>query len=216
MIKESEATKSHCNLCGRETKHIVLATRVVITDEDEGEEYGPLRWEDTYELLECAGCESVSMKHTNWFVQGDAVEVSIYPPPVKRRRPHWFNEIPRPVSTLLQQVYQALDGNSRSLALMGARAVLDMVLVEVAGDKGAFSAKLDELEKKGFIGSKNKEVLDAALDAGSAASHRGYMPSINDINAVMDIVENLLQTIYHLKTLADSLKKTTPVRPAKK
>lgn len=99
---------------------------------------------------------------------------------------------------------------------MGARAVLDMVLVEVAGDKGSFSAKLDELEKQGFIGSKNKEVLSAALDAGNAASHRGYMPSPKDTNAVMDIVENLLQSIYHLKSLAESLKKTTPVRSESK
>ena len=214
MSKDTEVTKSHCNLCGRDTKHIVLATRVVVTTEEE--DYGPLRWEDTYELLECAGCESVSMRHTNWFVQADATEVSLYPPPVKRRRPHWFNDIPRPVRTLFQQVYQALDSNSRSLALMGARAVLDMVLVEVAGDERSFSAKLDELEKKGFIGSKNKEVLSVALDAGNAASHRGYMPSPNDMNAVMDIVENLLQSIYHLKSLAESLKKTTPVRSESK
>lgn len=211
MAKKPEIVRSHCNQCGRDTKHTVLAVREVETVDDH-EEYGLLTWRDTYEFLECAGCESVSMRHTNWFDQTDEYTATVYPPPSKRRKPHWFYQLPTPVRALMQQVYQALDGNSRSLALMGARAVLDMVLVETVGDKGSFSEKLDELQKKGFIGSKNKEVLEAALDAGNAASHRGYMPSSDDMSAVMDIVENLLQAIYHLKVLAESLKKTTPPR----
>lgn len=193
---------------------MILALREVRIAE-EHEEYGLLHWQDTYEFLECCGCEATSMRHTNVFEESGDIEVAIYPPPTKRRKPHWFHEIPTSVKTLLNQVYQALDGNSRSLALMGARAVLDMVLVEAVGDKGSFQAKLDELEKKGFIGSKNREVLEAALDAGNAASHRGYVPSSDDIGAVMDIVENLLQAIYHLKSLAENLKKTTPERPSK-
>lgn len=211
MAGKQEIVRSHCNQCGRETKHIVLSLREIDTNEYH-EEYGPLSWRDTYEFLECAGCESVSMRHTNWFDQTDECTTSIYPPPAKRRKPHWFYQLPAKVRGILQQVYQALDGNSRSLALMGARAVLDMALIEVSGDKGTFPGKLDELEKQGFIGTKNREVLEAALEAGSAASHRGYLPSTDDMNGVMDIVENLLQAIYHLKGLADNLKKATPPR----
>jgi len=211
VSKRQEVIRSHCNRCNRETKHLIVAKREIKTDEYH-EDYGPLSWIDTYELVECAGCESVSMSHTNWFDQTDEYITSIYPPPAKRRKPHWFYKLPPNIRSLLLQVYQALDGNSRSLALMGTRAVLDMVLVQVIGDQGLFPIKLDKLQKQGFIGEKNKEVLNTALDAGNAASHRGYMPSVDDMNGVMDIVENTLQAIYHLTILADGLKKTIPAR----
>ena len=71
-------------------------------------------------------------------------------------------------------------------------------------------------ETAGVIGSKNRDVLAVALDAGSAAAHRGYQATADDVNAVMDIVENLLQAVYHLESLADRLKNTTPPRPKKK
>ena len=61
--------------------------------------------------------------------------------------------------------------------------------------------------------AKHAEVLEVALDAGSAAAHRAFRPDPDDLNAVMDIIENLLHSIYHLEKLATRLKKTTPPRP---
>jgi hypothetical protein len=116
------------------------------------------------------------------------------------------------VMTLMKQVYTALDSNSRGLALMGARAAVDIVLVEKVGDSGGFAEKLKTAEAAGILGRKNRQVLDAALDAGNAAAHRGYQATADDVNAVIDIVENLLQAVYHLESLADRLKRTTPAR----
>jgi hypothetical protein len=192
-----------------------LASRRVKGSE-EIETYGPIYWWDQYELLECCGCEAVCMRHTSYFEPTGETTVTTYPPQVTRRRPHWLTEVPRPVDTLINQVYQALDSNSRTLALMGARAVLDMVLTKSVGDLGTFPAKLDALQKSGAIGAKNRKFLEAVLDAGSAAAHRGYQPSTDDVGAVMDIVENLLQAVYHLDSLAEQLKKSTPPRSRRK
>jgi len=215
MAKTPIISRSHCNRCAQETKHIILASRRVEGSE-EVEDYGPIYWWDQYEFLECCGCEAVCMRHTLYFGPTDETTVTIYPPQVTRRRPHWLTKVPRPMVTLINQVYQALDSDSRALALMGARAVLDMVLTESVGDLGPFSAKLDALEDSGAIGTKNRKFLEAALDAGSAAGHRGYQPSTDDVGAVMDIVENLLQAVYHLDSLADQLKKSTPPRARRK
>ena len=209
--KEASITKSHCNGCGRATKHHVLHKKH-IPGREFIEDHGYIDWTDDYELLECAGCETVSMRHSNWFEPTDEVTVRIYPSPVSRSEPTWLRTAPLKVGMLMKQVYSALDSNSRALALMGARAVVDMVLVEKVGDIGGFAEKLRLAEEAGVIGSKNRNVLEAALDAGNAASHRGYQPTADDLNAVMDIVENLLQAVYHLESLADRLKRTTPTR----
>jgi hypothetical protein len=73
---------------------------------------------------------------------------------------------------------------------------------------------LKRLQDAGYLSSKNADVLDAALDVGNAASHRGYKPKEEHVMAVMDIVENLLHGTILQKT-ADELRKATPPRPPK-
>jgi hypothetical protein len=95
---------------------------------------------------------------------------------------------------------------------MGARTLVDMVIMEKVGDAGTFEAKLKELEGQGFIGARNREVLAAALDACNATSHRGHKFESKEVHQVMDIVENLLQAIYVLERAAQKIKTSTPPR----
>ncbi len=60
--------------------------------------------------------------------------------------------------------------------MMGARTLLDMLMIQKVGDVGTFRKKLEELEKAGFVTRTNVNVLDTALDAGSATAHRGHAP----------------------------------------
>jgi hypothetical protein len=83
-----------------------------------------------------------------------------------------------------------------------------MLMVEKVGDVGTFKEKLKKLVESGFLSASTQEVLDAALDAASAAAHRGHFPKATEVNAVMDIVENLLHAVYVLPGMAQSLKKT--------
>ena len=209
--RKATLTKSHCNRCARETNHHVLRTRD-FSESFEVEGYGDTYQSDRYELLECAGCENISMRRIQYVELTDDTDVTIYPPPVARRRPHWLSSLPNKQRLLMDQIYTALDANSRALAVMGARAVVDMVLVAQVGDTGGFGEKLKAAEAQGVISKKNREVLTAALDAGNAAAHRGHQPSPTDVSAVMDIVENLLQAVYQLDSLAERLKQTTPRR----
>ena len=97
--------------------------------------------------------------------------------------------------------------------MMGARALIDMVMVDQVGDSGSFGQNLKQLHDGGFVSVRNREFLDAAFDAGSAAAHRGHTPDVYEVNAVMDIVENLLHSFYVLPRMAQNLKAITPPRP---
>jgi hypothetical protein len=167
-------------------------------------------------MFECCGCKSVVVKRTHMFSEWDDPEVSFFPPPASRIKPDWYHKIPHKMQPILSEIYNSLDADTRALPLMGARALLDMVMVDKVGDAGSFVGKLKELESQGFISQKNREVLEAALDAGHAAAHRGYVPELADVHSVMDIVENLLQAIYVLDKVAEKLRKITPARPLAK
>jgi hypothetical protein len=202
----------HCNACRHETKHILLNSRKT-KDEEFLEDYGMLKWENTYETLECCGCESVVLRHSNYFAQADETTVKHYPPRVSRSTPKWQCDLPGSIDSLLDEIYKSLYSDGRRLAIMGARTIVDIVMREKIGeDKGSFGANLEALEKHGVIGRKNRQFLAAALDAGSAASHRGYLPKPEDVNHVMDIVENRLEAAYILDNAAKSLKHATPPR----
>jgi hypothetical protein len=210
-MANKKITKAHCNGCGQLTKHDCLFEK---TDshqgfDDHGYEY---EWSATTSLLECRGCEEISMRVGWWHSEYDASdEMEFYPPRISRKPPGWLHGLPRDWERLLREIYSALHANSRSLAMMGARTIVDVYMNDAVGDIGGFAAKLKKLVTDGYLGSQDKEILEAALEAGHAAAHRGHAPSPQNVNHVMDIVENLLQK-YALRNAAAKLSKTTPRR----
>ena len=111
----------------------------------------------------------------------------------------------------MTEIYKALAADSRRLAAMGARTVIDMFATDKVGDVGGFKRKLSKLVQEGYLVQTQSDVLEAVLEVGNAASHRGHCPSIEHMNAVMDIVENLLESTTFEK-IADELKNATPSR----
>lgn len=205
-------TKAHCNGCGRETNHRVLSTHTHEEKADWEGYGGTVYWEDTYESLECLGCEAFQLRHTHTFSEDEFPTTEHWPPRVSRSPRRWLADVPFEIRLLLQEVYTALHSNSRSLAVMGARALLDIILVKEVGDVGTFAKKLADLQDKGFVGTKNREYLTAMLETGNAAAHRGFRASAESVNHVMDILENLIETIYILESKAKDLEQTTPKR----
>jgi hypothetical protein len=146
----------------------------------------------------------------------DIKNVQYFPPPVARLKPNWFDALPRDLRKLLSEIYRSLDADTRALPMMGARAVLDRVIVDTIGDVGSFEQKLKKLEEERHINAKGREILDAALDAGNAAIHRGHAPTVKDVHSVMDIVEHLLHSTYVLESVAEEIKRNTPPRSPQK
>ena len=204
IMSSDDIVRCHCNGCSRSTDHALIDRRVVEDNDepDENDDFPPYWWTDTYETLQCLGCGSVCLKqHTK--EASDATTTQFFAPPVARGPPIWRWHLPDGMKELLGEVYVAIHSGSRRLALMGTRTLLDMLLLEEVGDTGSFDSKLKALRDKGVISERNREVLSTALDAGSAAAHRGYKPSREELDAVMDVVENVLQSTHHLVRVAE-------------
>ncbi len=202
----------HCNSCLNSTKHFILAEhekRVVAAPCDE---YGQPWWHSRYTLLVCCGCDSATLRRRLDFSEWDDYEVDFYPPQVSRHLPSWRYELPGEMIGLLTEIYSALHADNRRLALMGARTIIDIFVVDKIGDIGTFKQKLQALVDKGYLASQQQSVLDVALEAGHAAAHRGYQPTSEVLDHVIDVVESLLQT-YALETASNLVKKKIPPRP---
>lgn len=200
--------QAHCNGCGQQTRHYVRGLF---------RGTGVFEQEVRYEILECCGCSDVVFRRSGDVLvgHGEVSDHEYFPPIEARPLPSWFYQLPREVSELLGQTYTALDAHIPALAAMGARAVLDVVMTDKVGDCGGFGDKLKEMLKRHLINSDEKDLLQAALDTGHAAMHRGHVPSAKELRTVMDILEHVLKAIYILPTAAAELRKTTPARGAR-
>lgn len=207
--------KNHCNECLQKTNHFVLAERInsgyESADPSDPQCHHEISWKTIYKMLECCGCENVSLQRCFYFSEYDEVEEECYPPQISRRLPKWHDELPDDWQELLQEVYLALHADSRRLVLMGARTLIDLYMNEQLGDVGGFAQKIKRLESEGLISKPNKGVLEIALEVGHAAAHRGHKARANEVNQVIDIVENLLQN-HVLAATAENLKSKTPQR----
>lgn len=207
-MPDGETVRVYCNACLQMTKHVVVAKRVL---EDEAE--GRVISVDTFEMVECCGCEQVSLRHTSEYPSlGAEPEVSMYPPRVARRTPRWLHKLPDTVRGLMGEVYTAFHADSRRLAVMGARALIDVLAREQVGDQGDMRKQLKALHAAGFISDNNRDDLAAAFDAGSAAAHRGHEPTKREVELALNIVENVIESVYTLGGAATTLRKKTPPR----
>ncbi|MEN5240314.1 MULTISPECIES: DUF4145 domain-containing protein [Pseudomonas] len=209
-MDEGSIHRSHCNSCLQRNQHDVLK-RHAVRDCDEQDEHFTETWTYTYTLLACRGCRTASLRvdYTDNLV-GD-YEPVFYPARVSRKPPPWRWQLKQDWKELLHEVYTALDADSRRLAVMGARTLVDLYLTEVVGNHGTFEQRLEKIVVAGELAPSDKGTLRAALEAGNAAAHRGYKPDTADLGIVMDVVEHLLQK-HVLRGSAKNLEKSTPPR----
>ena len=217
MSTQPKIVRSHCNRCGQETKHDVLMERKHSASEMVDPYHGvEVSWSITYSMLECRGCEEVNLCRAEWCSEDDPMDQrprTYFPPRVSRRKPAWVDRlaVPEEYEGLLDEVYVALHADSRRLAAMGARALIDAFINRRVGDQGDFEKGLVKLVTDGLITGESKAIVKTAVNAGNASAHRGHCPSSQDLNVVIDIVENLIQNEL-LKEPAQTLKANTPQR----
>lgn len=124
----------------------------------------------------------------------------------------WYRSLKPGIRSLMEEVISAIDANTRTLAAMGLRAVVDMACNDVLGDIGGFSKKLTALREAEHITEAQRRTLTNALEVGHAATHRGHAPTNKQILLLRDIVEHLLKQLYLHEPTSEELKRTVPAR----
>lgn len=216
--------KSHCNRCQVETNQEILHSEVVKWDEDNKEAMYHINGTDIYEMLKCRGCDSITLKHTEWFSENRDKDGNVqpvfhcYPPYVSRPEPKWLFELDLPddeqnfIRCLMKEIYSSLYNNTRRLATMGIRALIEHIMIRKVGDQGSFSKNLDTFQAQGFISISQEDILNTVLEAGHATIHRSYSPTTEDLHTCMDIAESVVESVYIHPQKANELKKKIPKR----
>ena len=214
--------KGNCKNCGEDRWATVVGHCSKVEEDDQG--YGI--WEKTdYRILKYPGCDEVYFQTDLIFSEdyepsdGSYTHTIEHWPPInnaRRERPKWLDKlvlIDKDLHSLCSDVYKGLDNEIDVLAAIGVRTVFDRAseLLGVNPAKG-FAEKLSDLLAAGKIGADEKAILDILTDAGSAAAHRGWRPSREQIDTMMSIIEGFLYRTFLLEKEAKKLGKKIPKR----
>lgn len=127
--------------------------------------------------------------------------------------PSWVDELPDHVRLLLLEVHVAKDKNLPTLAAMGIRGVIDVICWDILQkDLGNFSGKLKKMLDEGHLSAVQHESLSAVVEAGNAASHRGFTPDAESLQTMLQALYHMIESIYVLQESAKKLSSKTPTR----
>lgn len=205
LINMAKAYKCYCPKCKQITNHAILQ------EASEGSE--PLDdffWKETYKLVKCYGCESVSF-NTEYFDEttvafdefGEEQQV-----PIQHNYPYEIGDIeiirrynmPSNVYNFYTETVSAINEGSFLLAAAGFRAIIEGICL----DKGINSRsdnlekKIDKLQTNGFITKNDRDRLHAVRFLGNQSVHQLEKPTKRQISAVYEIVFSLLNSLYVL------------------
>lgn len=213
-VDTSSGVFVHCNRCHAET-HQELRGECKTTDHcvDEASR-ATVYFAETYSLLQCKVCGQGRLQVVMWNSEEDNRPPIFFPAPECRRPPEWLGDLEEPLRSLLKEVNAALGAGMYAIALMGVRSALDVWVSHRTSDRNNFPKKLGQLVALGTLSARQVEILEAVFDAGSAAAHRGYAPSLSDALAATEAVENLLHQHVLIPRL-EAMKANTPGRAPK-
>ncbi len=208
-MADTETFKAHCPRCDGERvcNSLAIVRRPWEWTEGNHSAQGCV----THRLLECRGCETVFYHQLSWDDQVldpvfdsdgncrmEAVEyVVTFPQPEKKsRKPDWAWSIAQKdpqLDKILSEVYDAVERRSNILAATGLRTAFDRVVSYHAVDESLYlAAKVNALQDRGFIGETEANILNTVVDAGSAAAHRAWNPTDEQLGQLLQALEHFI------------------------
>lgn len=207
-MAEGKIRKAHCSIC-RDERNCDVVTEY---DQRGGDE--DFQWSTEWYILKCRGCDNVfvqtvatnSEDYDNFYEQDGSVgteyaeTISYWPTLSKRTQPEWLKQFSlsptesKLLDTAIAEVYVALNCGLPMLAAIGIRTSFDIAAVQLGANEAAsFADKIQQLVETGKITEADRRRIAQLVDAGGASAHRGWVPSPNELDAMMDILEHFIE-----------------------
>ncbi len=210
-IKAESKIDAPCGKCKADTKHLVL-TDVELKGRDATPDFLIYGWDESYEIIQCLGCESISFKKTHqnsedeihWdgpdgYESAYRVQTDFYPNPEKGRG---SVEDERLLPTKLQLIYKeslgALNANHRVLAGIGIRAIVETICKDKEANGNNLVEKINSLVSLGVLTRDGADILHKLRTLGNDAAHEVTPHDNVQLGLAFDVIDHLLTGVYIL------------------
>jgi hypothetical protein len=197
----------NCNLCGLLTWHDLIFVHSVSHTVYSGEEMEPIdEITEKWEILQCRGCDNVSIRQTTKSPWEEELKYEFYP---ERTGDHHhekkYQKLPRNLHELYSEVVSARNRNTLLLCSAGLRALLeglcdDKGITKGPNEKGRITRNLEgringlaSIVPSGIV--KN---LHGLRFLGNQALHELEIPNRDDLDLALTVIEDILNVVYDL------------------
>lgn len=210
---DNNETRLPCPSCTNVSFHrVVVSAKLDKFHEREG-----YHQTSRYQVVQCQGCKDLSFRvltvdnHSYFYDErtGEPIQAqheSLFPPRVKgRRQLSGSHLLPFTVSSIYKETATALANESPILAGIGIRALVEAVCTERSASGHSLEKQIDDLVQQGVLTSPGAEILHSLRLMGNLAAHEAKPHTEGELLVGMDVVENLLNSVYLIPKKAASL-----------
>tara|TARA_R110002033_G_scaffold149722_1_gene186717 strand:+ start:1215 stop:1943 length:729 start_codon:yes stop_codon:yes gene_type:complete len=218
-----------CSSCENTTKHQILTSINERGTESWGD-YASFDWDTDYEIIQCLGCETVSFR--NYSINSENTDHEHRPIPTIRIYPkrskdtlatkHYFN-VPYNLQRIYSETVDSYNNNNLTLCGAGVRGLVEGICQEngitegnveftkkdgstVTQLRNNLQGKINGLHESGKLTLQHAEILHEHRFLGNEAVHELSLPSKEDLNLAIEIVENVFETLYEIPNKGMQLK----------
>ncbi|MCH5508858.1 DUF4145 domain-containing protein [Pseudomonas syringae] len=200
-----------CEVCKISQKHIVL------TSVRKKDEYDTITSITEYEVVQCDNCNDISFRKESsnseeYYYDPELdehvfqLDVSVYPYRTAGRfKLKGVNILPIKVKAAYEELIQALNGGQKILAGLGVRVLIEMICKDKKAEGVNLYKKIDNLVSLGVLTPSGSDILHKLRSMGNDSAHEAHVSSADQLSLAMDVVDNLLDSVYVHPKLAVSV-----------
>ena len=199
---EDRSVNVLCQTCLRRTKHEILCE----FEKKEYDEVWGFSSYDFFQIVRCRGCETVSFRTAETSdidedpQTGEPILTEhVYPYRLAgRKKMDGSERLPLKVRKIYEETHTALAANASILGTIGIRAVVEAVCKDKNTVGSTLKERIDDLAAKGLLATTQAQFLHQNRLVGNVAVHEIEPADEATLKIALDIIENLLQTVYLL------------------
>lgn len=201
--KQDSIYECPCIKCIVKTRHKVLFSIDVQGNEDD------YYWDTSYQIIQCEGCHEISFRQEEINSEdlipidnsSDAEHIvyeSLFPLRLENYKGIDTISLPYPINRIYKETLNAILSDSRVLAGIGLRALLEAISKEHGATGKNLYEKIDDFVNKQLVTPSNKELLHEIRLLGNDAAHEMIIHSKEKLLLAMRVIEILLTNVYVL------------------
>jgi len=209
-----ETHKLPCGMCDLKTNHVTLKSVRNNWSDSRYEMSG----REEFEIVKCQGCDQISFRSTSsnsedCLTDNETGELiypeneRLYPNRIEGRKPlNDTHYLPFEIRNIYSETHGAMCSKLDTLAGAGIRIIIESICKEESAQGSDLKKKIDDLSTKGILTKQEAETLHSTRILGNRSVHEIVASSNEELDVAMDIVENLIKTVYIIPKKAEKLK----------
>ena len=218
--------KIYCNICKGSTNHQVIKEEAKQEDDNENQ----VSFYDNWQIIKCLGCEDISFRHVSSNsddfdpdTEDAYLNVKLYPirgQNLLSIKPYY--NVPTVVRNIYRETIDAYNNGLNLLCSGGLRAIIESICitenilngeVEKIGKDNIkklvrtkdLMGKINGLSEKGILTKNQALILHEHRYLGNDALHSLTAPSQKILRTAIEILENVLDSLYEINEKAGEL-----------